>query len=234
MTIRIDKKIKSFSVKSTEEEIKKIEQEKSVPEEKRRATEMHEKIDRPEILRGSTYKIKSVALEHAMYVTINDIVLNRGTENEKSHPFEIFINSKNMEQFQWIVALTRIASAVFRKGGDVVFLVEELKAVFDPKGGYFKQGGVFVPSVVAEIGLVIEKHLKSIGLLAPSDLSQSQKSLIEKKKNEAFGVVGETNSHNEALQFPPSATLCSKCNHKSVVVLDGCQTCLNCGYSKCG
>ena len=91
-------------------------------------------------------KIKSPLVEHAMYVTINDIVLNAGSEHEQRRPFEIFINSKSMEHFQWIVALTRIMSAVFRKGGDVTFLVEEMKAVFDPKGGYFKAGGVYMPS----------------------------------------------------------------------------------------
>src|SRR6185437_6486008 len=91
---------------------------------------MHEKLERPEVLRGSTYKIKSPIFEHAMYVTINDVILNPGTEFEESRPFEIFVNSKNMEQFQWVVALTRVMSAVFRKGGDVTFLVEELRAVF--------------------------------------------------------------------------------------------------------
>ena len=95
---------------------------------------MHERIERPEVLIGSTYKIKSPLVEHAMYVTINDIVLNAGTEHELRRPFEIFVNSKSMEHFQWIVALTRIMSAVFRKGGDVTFLVDEMKAVFDPQG----------------------------------------------------------------------------------------------------
>ncbi len=118
---------------------------------------MHESVERPEDLFGSTYKIKSPLFEHALYVTINDIVLNRGTEHEQRRPFEIFINSKNMDHFQWIVALTRIMSAVFRKGGDVTFLVEEMKAVFDPRGGYFKAGGVYMPSIVAEIGCVVEQ-----------------------------------------------------------------------------
>src|SRR5215471_4785779 len=102
---------------------------------------MHEKLERPEMLIGSTYKIKTPISDHAMYVTINDIVLNEGTEYEQRRPFEIFINSKNLDHFQWIVALTRIISAVFRKGGDVTFLVEELKAVFDPRGGYWQPGG---------------------------------------------------------------------------------------------
>ena len=102
---------------------------------------MHERLERPEVLIGSTYKIKTPISDHAMYVTINDIVLNEGTEYEQRRPFEIFINSKNLDHFQWIVALTRIISAVFRKGGDVTFLVDELKAVFDPRGGYWQPGG---------------------------------------------------------------------------------------------
>ena len=126
---------------------------------------MHEKIQRPEVLIGSTYKIKTPVSDHAMYVTINDIVLNEGTGYEQRRPFEIFINSKNLDHFQWIVALTRIISAVFRKGGDVAFLVDELKAVFDPRGGYWQPGGKFMPSIIAELGYVIEKHLQSIGLM---------------------------------------------------------------------
>ncbi len=133
---------------------------------------MHEKIERPDVLVGSTYKIKSPLVEHAMYVTINDIVLNPGTEHELRRPFEVFINSKNMDHFQWIVALTRIMSAVFRKGGDVTFLVDEMKAVFDPRGGYFKAGGVYMPSIVAEIGSVVEEHLKSIGMIVDPELQR--------------------------------------------------------------
>src|SRR5580658_8079999 len=117
---------------------------------------MHEEIQRPEMLIGSTYKIKTPVSDHAMYVTINDIVLNEDTEYEHRRPFEIFINSKNLDHFQWIVALTRIISAVFRKGGDVAFLVDELKAVFDPRGGYWQPGGKFMPSIIAELGHVIE------------------------------------------------------------------------------
>ena len=132
------------------------------------ATRMHERIERPDVLLGSTYKIRSPLVEHALYVTINDIVLDPGTAHEARRPFEIFINSRNMDHFQWIVALTRIMSAVFRKGGDVAFLVDEMKAVFDPRGGYFKSGGVYMPSLVAEIGAVIEVYLRGIGLLPPS------------------------------------------------------------------
>ena len=124
---------------------------------------MHEKLERPEVLIGSPYKIKTPVSDHAMYLTINDIMLNEGTEHEHRRPFEIFINSKNLDHFQWIVALTRIISAVFRKGGDVAFLTEELKAVFDPRGGYWQPGGKFMPSIVAEIGYVVERHLQTIG-----------------------------------------------------------------------
>lgn len=216
-------------------------------------TIMGEHVARPSVLTGTTYKIeKSPASEHAMYVTINDIVLDQGTEHEERLPFEIFINSKNMDQFQWVVAMTRIISAVFRKGGDVSFLAEEMKAVFDPKGGYFKAGG-YVPSLVAEIGQIIEKHLQGLGLIDKPGLDPMAAALIaEKKQALANGgkagptskaetktktdasTPGQEQHGEEELSFPPNATMCSKCNQKSVVVLDGCATCLNCGNSKCG
>jgi hypothetical protein len=110
----------------------------------------------PEVLIGSTYKIKTPLTEHALYVTINDIVLNPDTPHEKRRPFEIFINSKNMDHFQWIVALTRLMSAVFRKGGDVTFLAEELQAVFDPRGAWMQ--GKYVPSLLAAIGNAVDRH----------------------------------------------------------------------------
>jgi hypothetical protein len=188
---------------------------------------MHEKLERPELLVGSTYKVKTPLSEHALYITINDIILNPDTEHEQRQPFEIFINSKNMDHFQWVVALTRVISAVFRKGGDATFLVEELKAVFDPKGGYFKRGGRFMPSLVAEIGEAIEHHMKSIGLLPEEKLDAHQKAFLEKKKQELAGN-DETDS-----EFPTSAQLCGKCHTKAVVFSDGCMTCLSCGDSKC-
>ena len=127
-------------------------------------TQMDEHIARPEALPGTTYKVKTPVSEHALYVTINDMVLNPGTEHEERRPFEIFINSKNMEHFQWIVAVTLMASAVFRKGGDVSFVSEELRSVFDPKGGYFKPGtGKYMPSLVAEIGEIIDVPPAKVG-----------------------------------------------------------------------
>jgi len=166
MAVKIDKKIKGYAVITPEDKAREQAPAQAADrpaEAKDNVIQMHERIERPEGLVGCTYKIKSPLMEHAMYVTINDIVLNAGTEHELRRPFEVFINSKSMEHFQWIVALTRIMSAVFRKGGDVTFLVEEMKAVFDPRGGYFKAGGVYMPSLVAEIGAVVEEHMKSIG-----------------------------------------------------------------------
>ena len=126
--------------------------------------QMDEMVERPQKLVGSTYKLKTPehVSTHAMYITINDIVLNEGTEHELRRPFEVFINSKNLEHYQWIVALTLIMSAVFRKGGDITFLVDELRSVFDPRGGYWNKGK-YVPSIIAEIGDVIERHLIDIG-----------------------------------------------------------------------
>ncbi|MDP7119984.1 MAG: hypothetical protein QF395_06630, partial [Arenicellales bacterium] len=148
MTIKIGKQISEFEViPNTEPELEQakpaaassfIPGGEDLPA---NVVQMHEKVERPEMLVGSTYKIKTPLSDHALYVTINDIVLNPETPYEKRRPFEIFINSKNMDHFQWIVALTRIISAVFRKGGDATFLVEELRSVFDPQGGYFKRGG---------------------------------------------------------------------------------------------
>ena len=200
--------------------------------------QMHEKVERPEMLVGSTYKIKTPLSDHALYVTINDIVLNPQTPYEKRRPFEIFINSKNMDHFQWIVALTRIISAVFRKGGDVTFLVEELRSVFDPQGGYFKRGGKYMPSLVAEIGDAIDSHMRMIGMIQDEDLDEHQQKLIDQKRREfedhsqSANTVADT--ADELPAFPPEARLCLKCQTKATVLLDGCMTCLNCGDSKCG
>ncbi len=260
MAITIEKKIKGYAVITPEEkakeaadaELARIQEDDLDPEDN--VIHMHERIKRPEVLIGSTYKIKSPLVEHAFYVTINDIVLNPGTGHESRRPFEIFINSKSMEHFQWIVALTRIMSAVFRKGGDVAFLVDEMKAVFDPKGGYFKGGGVYMPSLVAELGFIVEDHLKSIGILRDPEMSEAQRALIAekrrayeqnaKKKPDArppVAPVSPTIEHDEDVavtgdgtSFPPTAAMCHKCSTKAVVLMDGCSTCLNCGYSKCG
>lgn len=194
---------------------------------------MHEKLERPEMLQGSTYKVKTPVSDHAMYVTINDIILNPGTEYEQRRPFEIFINSKNLDHYQWIVALTRLMSAVFRKGGDVTFMVDELKAVFDPRGGYWQPGGKFMPSIIAELGHIIEKHLKFIGLLPPDSLDEHQKRLVEMKRKEFEERNRQQDAFAKAI-YPDGAQLCKVCNTTAVVMMDGCLTCLACGDSKCG
>ncbi|HYG26515.1 MAG TPA: hypothetical protein VD906_06390 [Caulobacteraceae bacterium] len=260
MAVKIEKKIKGYAVVSPEDKAKAATQGDSVSRAVAEAElptadviQMHERIERPDVLIGSTYKIKSPLVEHAMYVTINDIVLNAGSEHEQRRPFEVFINSKSMEHFQWIVALTRIMSAVFRKGGDVTFLVEEMKAVFDPKGGYFKAGGVYMPSLVAELGSIVEDHLKSIGMIHDPEMSAERRALIAEKRaafesrskkssdvSPAPAAAAEEHEHEsiavtgDGASFPPSATMCHKCSTKAVVIMDGCATCLNCGYSKCG
>ena len=201
------------------------------PEEK--VVQLHEKLKRPEMLLGSTYKVKTPLSEHALYITINDVVLNPGTKHELRRPCEIFINSKNMDHFQWIVALTRIISAVFRKGGDVTFLVEELRSVFDPRGGYFKKGGRYMPSLVAEIGDAIECHLRMIGMLQDDGLDEHQKKVLAEKRAQFESAV-ESTKPAESSEFPDGAQLCIKCNTKAAIQMDGCLTCLNCGESKCG
>ena len=240
MAIQINKNIAGYEVVRPEEEAAA---EQAAKEEKAarvtaKVVRMTEKVMRPEgmeSLEGSTYKIKTPLDDHAMYVTINDIILNLGTPHEQRRPFEIFINSKNMDHFQWIVALTRVMSAVFRKGGDVTFLPEELQAVFDPKGGYFKPGGKFMPSIIAEIGAVIEHHLQKIGLMEKESLSEQQQLILNQKRAEVEGQkIKVADSVGEDAEYPTSATLCNKCHTKAVIILDNCATCLSCGYSKCG
>lgn len=241
MTIKINKNIAGYEIVNPEEEreAQRIAAEEKEARSSAKVIRMTEKVMRPEgmeALEGSTYKIKTPLDDHAMYVTINDIVLNPGTEHEQRRPFEIFINSKNMDHFQWIVALTRLMSAVFRKGGDVTFLAEELQAVFDPKGGYFKPGGRFMPSIIAEIGDVIAHHMRKIGLMEKEELSEQQKLILDQKRAEVEGAQKkpQANPGEEEAQYPTSATLCNKCHTKAVIVMDNCATCLSCGYSKCG
>jgi len=234
--LKIDKKIVGYAVSKPDEKVEPA----AKPGYRRESTEggaevirMHEKLERPEVLVGSTYKVKTPVSDHAMYVTINDIVLNEGTEHEKRRPFEIFINSKNLDHYQWIVALTRIISAVFRKGGDVTFLVDELKAVFDPRGGYWQPGGKFMPSIIAELGYIVEKHLISIGLLGKPELDPGQKKLIEEKRAQFEESKKQRDAFSKR-EYPEGAQLCSKCSTVAVVMMDGCMTCLSCGDSKCG
>ena len=246
MTIEIDKKIVGYEVLESEQpgqqDTEEVTAEEVMPDIKdsdsvtAEIIQMHEKLERPEMLLGSTYKIKTPQSEHALYITINDVVLNQGTEHEMRRPYEIFINSKNMDHFQWIVALTRIISAVFRKGGDVTFLVDELRSVFDPRGGYFKKGGKYKPSLVAEIGDAIECHMKMTGMIEDKGIDECQKEILDAKRREydSIHAQGNSSSAEESSEFPLNSQLCMKCHTKAVISMDGCMTCLNCGDSKCG
>jgi len=230
MSVKIDKEIVGYKVLKKEESPAVT----AVAEQtKDNIVHMHEKVDRPEMLHGSTYKIKTPMSEHALYMTINDIILNPGTDHELRRPFEVFINSKNMDHFQWVVALTRVMSAVFRKGGDVTFLVEEMKAVFDPQGGYFKKGGRFMPSLVAEIGHSIEAHMKMIGLIKEEGLDEHQQKLVDEKRNQYEAMQNSSTQKSDGGEFPTNAQMCNKCHNKATIMMDGCITCLNCGDSKC-
>ncbi len=239
MTIKIDRKIIKYQVQKPEDKPQgkpadKASEARAAPA--KAASEARIAAEARVAQPGETELVRDKnghTAKHAMYVTINDIVLNEGTEFEQRRPFEIFINSKNLDHFQWIVALTRIISAVFRKGGDVTFLVDELKAVFDPRGGYWQPGGKFMPSIIAELGHVIEKHLQTIGLLRKRELDVHQQKLVDQKRAEFQARAKQTDAFAKS-HFPEGAQLCGRCSTAAVVMLDGCMTCLNCGDSKCG
>lgn len=180
--------------------------------------QMFRPLDRPEALPGQTYKVRWPESDHAIYITINDII-----QDGRRRPFEVFINSKNMEHFAWTVALTRMISAVFRRGGDVSFVVEELKAVFDPRGGQW-MGGRYVPSLLAAIGEVIEKHMIDIGFIG----GHERKHVPDVE--EARHAVGDATDAGHDRRFRQ----CPKCGAPSLIRQEDCDTCTSCGYSKCG
>ncbi len=185
-------------------------------------------LDRPEDLPGKTYKIKWPGSDHAIYITINDVM-----QDGRRRPFEIFINSKNMEHYAWTVALTRMISAVFRRGGDVSFVVEELKAVFDPRGGQWMEGR-YVPSLLAAIGGVIERHLIDIGFLSAADAPLIEEAVQKRLKLAAGqrGPLGEPVAGSQ--DMPPKLGQCPNCGAAALNHQEGCDICLNCGYSRCG
>lgn len=174
---------------------------------------MAEPLDRPQALEGNTYKLKWPDSEHAIYVTVNDVIIN-----DHRRPFEVFINSKNMEHFAWTVALTRMISAVFRRGGDVSFVVEELKAVFDPRGGAWVQGK-YIPSILAAIGGVLEQHMIAIGFLECEGMG------LKEDPKAGQQVVNLNENRGKA---------CPSCGQFDMQMVEGCMTCRSCGHSKCG
>ncbi|WP_299352410.1 adenosylcobalamin-dependent ribonucleoside-diphosphate reductase [uncultured Shimia sp.] len=173
---------------------------------------MSEPLERPQSLEGATYKLKWPDSEHAIYLTVNDTLING-----HRRPFEVFINSKNMEHYAWTLALTRMISAVFRRGGDVSFVVEELKAVFDPRGGAWMEGK-YIPSILAAIGGVIERHMISIGFI----------------EGEGMGLKTDPQAEVMAVGEAPRGKSCPSCGQFDMRMIEGCMTCGSCGHSKCG
>lgn len=200
--VKIDKKIVGFKVVKDDEV-------KPIP-----AT--HVLIERPEMIHGRTYKVKTPLCESALYITINHCEVNGIIR-----PFEIFINSKDMRHFQWIVALTRLISAIFRHGGEVSFLIDELRSVLDPSGGAFHKGK-YIPSLVSVIGDVIEQELISLGLHQRDDsLKEAAVAMLSEKQAKTKSKISD------------GKLVCHKCGEKEVVVSGGCESCLACGWSRC-
>ena len=196
---------------------------------------MTKPLTRAGVLEGATYKLKWSDSDHAIYITINDmpydVPMAGGGAVTRTRPFEIFINSGNLDHYAWTVALTRMISAVFRRGGDVSFVAEELKAIFDPQGGRWVDGR-YVPSLLAAIGEVIETHMIKTGFLA----SQMRAEVIPQAtlnygKGEAWSG-GEGSARPEHLAIP--ARICPRCNSAQLIQQEGCWICRSCGFSRCG
>ena len=186
---------------------------------------LSEPLEREPALAGYTYKLKWPGSDHAMYITINDIEQGHagGVPSGRRRPFEIFINSKNLEHYAWTVALTRMISAIFRRGGDITFVVEELKAVFDPVGGQW-MGGRYVPSLLAAIGQIIENHMIRTGFLVPQTPPDSERGAERRSLAVGEAPIGAG---------PGRGSLCPRCSSLSLRREEGCLVCDSCGYSKC-
>lgn len=201
---------------------------------------MHEGIKRNDILDGRTYKIKIPSSEHAVYVTINNIDVNG-----EIHAYELFINCKNPDHQQWIAALTRLISAVLRKGGEVRFIADELMQVFDANGGHWTKKGSngekprFMTSLIAEIGMCLANHFNYIDDLnhietIRNDIDERMRVFNEEEHHSLNKKEIAIQSIEEESEYPSNAQICHSCKHKSAMLMDGCLTCLACAYSKCG
>ena len=173
-------------------------------------------LERPRVVEGRTYKISPAVTDSAMYITINDVIEDDGTRR----PVEMFINTKHVAHQQWITALTRMVSAIFRKPGPYLFVADELEQIYDPQGGYF-EGGKMMPSVVAHVAAVLREHFIWIGAMEAPALTPAQVEMIEEKKA-------------VAIEKGVKMQVCSKCHEEALIMMDGCMTCTSCGDSKCG
>lgn len=212
MALRIDSKIVRGSVV----------QAAPAPVPTSNVVQMHEYFERPDKIEGVTIKIKNQLVEHAIYMTVNHVVLNKGTSHEVVRPFEVFLNTKDAYSSAYFATITRLLSAVFRKGGDFTFILEELKSVHDARGGTYLPGGVFVNSVMHHIALELESHFQNIGAIKLPEIVEEIKAQLDQKRvaAEASGALSQ-------------AALCPKCHAKALIKMDGCDTCLECGHSKC-
>jgi len=260
--VKIKQKIVGFSVKKPEDVVDAVD----VAESSQKADDakidqshqleyVHEGIKRPRRLYGETFKIKPPGKDHGLYFTINDIVMNEGTDDEQRYPYELFLNSANMENYPWVIALTRVISATFRKGGNITFLISEFNAILDPAGGYFGKRldspkGIFYKSVLDEMGAIINQHFIDIGLIEPV-LNISQENELKAKKTVSKSTKptaavkpvaveppkdssGDSGSQLSPGQIETGKT-CPECSEPNMQLRDNCYTCVNgCGHSKCG
>jgi len=225
ITTKITRKITGYAVKNPD--TAPTSQVSGTPEP---LTRMTPDWKRPDVLSASVYKIKKCpnSPDAAVYVTISNAVLG-----DQVVPAEIFINSKDASHRQWVDALTRIISAIFRQGGDLGFLVEELLGIHDPKAGFLGRG-VWHPSLVSQVGLIIKEHLESIRMSSDPSLKEALKDYFEPDTMAKLKKADEADEAENISPYPPNAVLCTKCHHKAVVVSDGCSLCLNCSDSRCG
>lgn len=227
--LKISRKIVSVAIKKDTDEVE-------VPN----LEYVHEDLKRPFKLKGTTYRIKPPQESSGLYLTVNNIILNEGTDNEQEYPYEVFVNAREMDSYQWIVAMTRSASAIFRKGGNVTFLVREYEAVKEPSGGYMgkdhfcnKPKGKFYDSVVAEIGYILRHHMEELGLMKPQfpPVEIVQAEPMDDKD------IDESIDSDESNDIPPGYykmdKKCPECGGQHFAMKDNCPTCL-CGFSKCG
>ena len=239
--IKIDSAITGFEVIKDSKEIAK-----AAPV--RDLVTMNEYVKRPTNLSAQVYKIKPPSYDQSFYLTISDIILNEGTDNEERRPFEVFINTKNVDSLQWMSALTILISAIFRKGGDYHFMINELKEVIDPKGGWMGRSiaghNGFIPSVIAEIANAIDHHVNIFcGQQKEEEaLDEHQSKFIADKVKAHLELIGKTSQEDSSEVDDgiidmklPQASDCPKCNAKNAVIrMDNCPVCTNCGDSKCG
>ncbi|OMF17118.1 ribonucleoside-diphosphate reductase, adenosylcobalamin-dependent [Paenibacillus amylolyticus] len=162
---------------------------------------------RPQVLRGATYKINTPF--GMAYITINDL---EGT------PGEIFLNvgKAGSDVFAMAEALGRVCSLFLRYGDHghkVELLIKHLKGIGG--SGAIGFGANRVESIADAVAKALESHVQS-----------------NVQENET-GALKEQNQVEDQKTFIESRDLCPSCGSASLMNVEGCKTCSNCGYSKC-